>query len=320
MNNDALRPVGNREKAMNRNCRKFAVLVAVFIFLSVSESSALTIVTRFIGGTPPANTSGSGNLTDIVNAAACMWESVYADPVTVILDYGWASIPDAGNHIALGFNEEGNQEIVGMLLFNNNGATPFYLDPTPDLNEEYQQSDEEFQDFGGGLINVARIFRQPTGEAAGYVDLLSVALHEIGHAMGMSVGNYSFALQSTGGTILFSDRLPFAGTMAPLASNSTGFIPHFDVLQVAYGCLMSGINADERRLPSELDIVANAQISGYTILSLTPSIESQSFQTQSSTNIWSSIWTRFDGSTQDSTSKLKNARTGFSPRMLIRYH
>ena len=320
MKHDALYPVGNGEKAMIKKYRKFAALVAVFIFLSVSESSALTIVTRFIGGTPPANTSGSGNLTDIVNAAARMWESVYADSVTVTLDYGWASIPDAGNHIALGFNEEGNQEIVGMLLFNNNGATPFYLDPTPELNEEYQQSDEEFQDFGGGLINVARIFRQPTGEAAGYVDLLSVALHEIGHAMGMSVGNYSFALQSTNGIILFSDRLPFAGTMAPLAFNNTGFIPHFDVLQVAYGCLMSGINADERRIPSELDIVANAQISGYTILSLTPSIEAQSSQRQSFTNFWSPVWTRFIDSTQDSASRLKNARTGITPRILIWYH
>ncbi|MBN2321306.1 MAG: hypothetical protein JXR49_19660 [Acidobacteria bacterium] len=302
---------------MVKHYKKFTALVAVFIFISVSESSALTIVTRFIGGTPPANTSGSGNLTDIVSAAARMWESVYADPVTVTLDYGWASIPDAGNHIALGFNEQGNQELAGMLLFDNSGATPFYLDPTPNDNEEYQQSEEEYQDFGGGLINVARLFRQPTIVAAGYVDLLSVVLHEIGHSMGMSVGNYSFASQSTDGIILFSDRLPFAGTMAPLASNNTGFIPHFDVVEVAYGCLMSGINADERRIPSELDILANAQISGYTILSLTPSIESQSLQIKAFTDFWAHIWARFDVSSPDPASKTKNTRTGLNPRIII---
>jgi hypothetical protein len=33
---------------------------------------------------------------------------------------------------------------------------------------------------------------------------------------------------------------------------------------------MSGINADERRIPSELDIVANAQISGLEIQNLNP--------------------------------------------------
>lgn len=303
---------------MYKNYRIIAVTVAAFILLSVSESSALTIVTRFIGGTTPvANTSGSGNLTAIVNAAARMWESVYEDSVTVTLDYGWSSIPDAGNHIALGFNEEGNRELVGMLLFDNSGATPFYLDPTPDLNEEYQQSDEEYQDFGGGLINVARIFRQPSAAAAGYVDLLSVALHEIGHAMGMSIGNHSFVEQSAGGIILFSDDLPFAGTVAPLASNNAGYIPHFDAVRVAYGCLMSGINADERRLPSELDILANAQINRYTILSLAPTIESHTVQIGAFTDIWASIWTRFAESEHEHTSKLNNTHTGFNSRMIL---
>ena len=314
---NAVHPVENGEEAMVGNTKKLAVLVAVFILISVSESSAMTIVTRFIGGTPPANTSGTGNLTDIVNTAACMWESVFADPVTVTLDYGWSSIPDAGNHIAIGFNEEGNQEIAGMLLFDNSGATPFFLDPTPDLNEEYQQSNVEYQDFGGRLINVARIFRQPDITAAGYVDLLSVVLHEIGHAMGMSIGNHSFALESTDGIILFSERLPFAGTMAPLASNNSGFISHFDVTKVAYGCLMSGINADERRIPSELDIVANAQVSGYTVLSLTPSAESPTVKIRAFTDFWASFWEMFVGSQQEESSKLKYTQTGLNPRIII---
>lgn len=302
---------------MIKKYRKFAALLAVFIFLSVSESSALTIVTRFIGGTPPANASGSGKLASIVNAAARMWESAYSDPVTITLDYGWASIDDAGNHIALGFNEEGNREIAGMLLFDNSGATPFYLDPTPYSNDEYAESREEHQDFGGGLLNVARIFTQPTGDAAGYVDLLSVVLHEIGHAMGMSIGNHAFAFQSTNGVILFSDRLPFAGTVVPLASNNTGFISHFDVREVAYGSLMSGINADERRMPSELDILANAQISGYTILSLTPAVEFQPVLAEVSGNFWLQVWTRFAGTGEGFTSNTKHARTGLSPRVIF---
>jgi hypothetical protein len=302
---------------MCKNYRKFLPLAVLFVFISASESPALTIVTRFIGGTPPANTSGSGNLTDIVNAAARMWESVYADPVTVTLDYGWASIPDAGNHIALGFNEQGNQELAGMLLFDNTGRTPFFLDPTPASNEEYRQSDEEFQDFGGGLINVARIFRQPSGDAAGCLDLLSVVLHEIGHAMGMSVGNYAFAAQSAGGFILFSEGLAFGGTAAPLASNNSGFIPHFDAMEVSYGCLMGGINADERRLPSELDILANAQISGYTVLSLEPSIESEPIQTGLFLRFWMPDWTESADSGEGDMLKLSNTRTGLNPRIII---
>ncbi len=302
---------------MHRNFRKVLSLAAVFMFLSISEASALTIVTRFIGGTPPLNSSGSGNLTVIVNAAARMWESAYADPVTVTLDYGWASIPDAGNHIAIGFNERGDRELVGLLLFDNSGATPFYLDPTPDINEEYQQNVEERQDFGGGSINVARIFKRPAGDAVGYVDLFSVVLHEIGHAMGLSVGNHSFALESINGFIILSDRLPFDGTVAPLARNNTGFIPHFDVTQVAYGSLMGGVNADERRIPSELDILVNAQISGYTIRSLVPSIESQPVLAGALADFWASVWAKYFDAEQNVDSKTKKTRTWLSPRVIL---
>ncbi len=309
--------VVNGERVVHKNHRKVLSLAVLFMFLSISEASALTIVTRFIGGTPPLDSSGSGNLTVIVNAAARMWESVYADPITVTLDYGWASIPDAGNHIAIGFNERGDQELVGLLLFDNSGATPFYLDPTPDINEEYQQNVEEYQDFGGGSINVARIFKQPAGDAAKFVDLFSVVLHEIGHAMGLSVGNHSFALESKNGFILLSDRLPFAGTTAPLARNNTGFIPHFDVTEVAYGSLMGGVNADERRIPSELDILTNAQISGYTIRSLAPAIESKPALAEVLADFWWPVWTKFFDAERIFISKTRKTRTSLSPRVVL---
>ena len=108
------------------------------------------------------------------------------------------------------------------------------------------------------------------GEAAGHVDLLSVALHEMGHAMGLSSSNPRFLSQSVHGLITISGDYPFAGTAIPLAYNNLGFVPHFDSNQIFYGSLMSGINADERRLPSELDILADAQVGGFAIYPYIP--------------------------------------------------
>jgi hypothetical protein len=245
--------------------QKISLMLLVMAFLYAPDASALTVVTYFVGGNPPANAVGGGNLTDIVNEAARMWESVYSDPVTITLRYGWAPVGDAGTHTLLEQGGTPNREITGIILFDNSGAAAFFLDPTPNANEEYRRRTEEYQDLGGGFVNVARVFSSPVGAAAGHIDLLSVALHEIGHAMGMCAANTAFMADAKQGVLKIMEDLPYAGTVIPLATNRAGVTSHFDALQVTYGSLMSGIGADERRLPSALDVLANAQVSGFTL-------------------------------------------------------
>jgi len=258
------------EKNMLRTCKHVFLAALLSSFFCISNASAMTIDTHFIGGAAPANAVGGGNLTEIVNTAARMWESVYSDPITITIYYGWGEVGDAGMHTLIDQGDRPNREISGMIIFDNSGSNPFYLDPTPGTNEEYGRRTEEYQDLGGGFINVARLFSKPVGDAVGHIDLLSVALHEMGHAMGLCSANRSFAAQSGSGHIDISENLPYAGTVAPLSANYSGIVPHFDPIAISYGCLMSGINADERRIPSELDIVANAQLSGFAIQTLYP--------------------------------------------------
>jgi hypothetical protein len=238
------------------------------VFLCALNAPALTIETHFIGGEAPVNVVGKGNLNDIVNAAARIWESVYSDSTTLTLYYGWADTGNAGTHSLSTQGGTPNREVSGTILLDNSGAASFYLDETPYLNEEYRKITEESQDLGGGDINAARVFSNPIGDAAGHLDLLSVVLHEMGHALGMSAANTSFIENTGTGLLHISSDLPFVGTTIPLSYNNAGIVAHFDVDVVAYGSLMAGINADERRLPSELDILANAQLSNLTIIRL----------------------------------------------------
>jgi hypothetical protein len=263
------RTSGSVRKTM-KAFHKIAATALALVLLHAPSASALTIITTFIGGDAPVNAAGGGNLLEIVQAAAHIWESAYADTFTLHLYVGWGAVGDTGTHTLIDQGGIPNREITGAILFDNSGAVSLYLDPTPNSDEEYRRRTDESQDLGGGMVNVARVYSSPIGDAAGRTDLLSVALHEIGHALGMCTVNSAFIAQSGDGFLWIGDDLPYAGTVIPLASNNAGFTSHFDAMAVAYGSVMAGLNSDERRIPSALDILADAQVSNFTILSLDP--------------------------------------------------
>jgi hypothetical protein len=243
-------------------------MALVLVFAQTPNASAVTIIADFIGGSPPPNAAGAGNLIDIFDSAARRWESAYSDSFAIRLHFGWAPLGSAGTHTLIEQGGTPNREMVGLILFDNSGAVCFYMDPSPDSNEEYRRLTKEYQDLGGGLVNVAQVFSNPAGDAAGHTDLLTVALHELGHALGMCNANLTYIEGSRLGAIVVAGDHPFAGTVIPLAFNNAGVTSHIDPTRVIYGSVMAGICSDERRIPSALDILANAQISGFEISNL----------------------------------------------------
>ncbi len=245
-------------------------LTVCLAMLTQPEAMGLTINSNFIprGGNlpgigialrPAPNTSGSGNLQEIFQVAAQTWERVIQDDFTITLNYGWyptSPISSSAFHQGVRVGGSPSRQLEGSIAFNNNNANlfKFFLDGTPYSDEEFSEVFESELDLGGGLIGTRRHYWPIGAEVVGTIDLLSTAIHEIGHALGL-VGWQFFNDEVTDGDIDITIA-PYTGTSLPVAAT------HLDIS----GPMMSnrGRPLGSRRDITQADLLAVCQLSRFT--------------------------------------------------------
>ncbi len=195
--------------------RYFLTLCAFLLFSAMAARGALSITLDFAG--PPGFGSGGawsdlhndawdGSTTDaekqaaaeaVIEAAAEYWETAFASSTRTVnqtIDVSWSGL--GGTTLATGgtawfINPPDYTLVNGSLVWDNDGSSTFFVDLTPHENSEWAKSSTRSVDLGGGLVNIERTYYNAgPGEAArDHTDMLSVAIHEIGHALGF-LGSY----------------------------------------------------------------------------------------------------------------------------------
>ena len=262
------------------SCLKFWLLLALWIgcmyALATPSAMALTIIRQHIppgepfefgglqitAGPSPTNTIGKGNLVQIFNAAADIWEQAIKDDHTVTIQFGWSPLPLGGGiHNVVSQSGLPNRVTEAIVYFDNNGSTVWFLDSTPHEHSEYPTLVECHTDTKKGRVNSGRVLLGDISSPRA-LDLLTIAKHEIGHALGLSTWNAQWSWKNAAQGLRLTAPRKYSEFVVPIDTEG-----HLRL----HGALMDpSLLPNQRKLLSVIDVLVIAEMGEFSDLKLDP--------------------------------------------------
>ena len=249
-------------------------------FLLVTPSWGLTINLTFNSSTQFVDSNGvnrTNELTSLMQTAAGIWEDIIEDPHTLDITYQWGDLEDTTIGLCeytwpSGSNRPHQATITADTHQGSGGAArDWFFDPTPLDNEEFGMSFSYYRDtspanqtawYNGSPPDFLEMQYSGTatagvaGDPISNHDLLTVMLHEIGHAVGvpgstagLSDGDYDVPSVLVGGNVM-------------AVIDDDGHLLNDET------CMAAVSQLGERRLPSATDVLAAASTAGWSTLDL----------------------------------------------------
>lgn len=215
-----------------------------------------------LAGPAPTRSIGDGDLVQIFNAAADIWEGAILDDHTVTIQFGWSPLPLGGGiHHVRSQSGLPTRITEAIVYFDNNGSTMWFLDSTPHEHSEYPILVECFTNTGDGRLNSGRVLSGLNG-LPGSMDLLTIAKHEIGHAIGFSTWSEQWIKKNAEHGIRLTPPRPFPRYLIPL--------DHGGHLRLHGALMESSLLPGQRKLISVIDVLAVAELGEFSELKLNP--------------------------------------------------